>query len=306
MPFMLAQKLARPWAIMTACVPPAIWPDGACLTLSCYDSYNRINGTHVAENPNMLQDIVRQEWGFDGMFMSDWWGTYSVDIGINAGVDLEMPGITKWRTLDFTKRCVNARKVTVKTIKERALQVLKLVQKCARKAPEVSLKNSVASSTISSWVDYGWEILDGDKEERTHESEEDTALLRQAAAESIVLLKNDNGILPVDKTKVKKVAIVGGNAKAAILSGGGSAALKPSYFVSPYDGIVKALGKDVEVTYSEGARGTASVLTCQRSILILCDPSILDVTNPGVGSDNREGKGQEGVERRVVFSRKRR
>ena len=98
-------------------------------------------------------------------------------------------------------------------------------------------------------------VLDGDGEERTQESEEDTALLRKVASESIVLLKNDNGLLPIDKTKVKKVAIVGGNAKAVILSGGGSAALKPSYFASPYDGIVNALGKDVEVTYSEGARG---------------------------------------------------
>jgi len=72
------------------------------------------------------------------MFMSDWGGTYSLDIGINAGVDLEMPGDSKWRTLDLTKRSINARKVTVQTTKERTLQVLKLVQKCARGAPEVS------------------------------------------------------------------------------------------------------------------------------------------------------------------------
>lgn len=100
-------------------------------------SYNRLNGIHVAENPNLLQNIVRNEWGFDGMFMSDWFGTYSVDIGINAGVDLEMPGVNKWRTLDSIKRCVAARKVTVRAIKDRALQVLKVVQKCAQEAPEV-------------------------------------------------------------------------------------------------------------------------------------------------------------------------
>ena len=67
-------------------------------------------------------------------------------------------------------------------------------------------------------------------------------------------------MLPIDKSKVKKVAIIGGNAKATLLSGGGSAALKPSYFVSPYDGIVKALGEGVEVTYSEGARGMVNAL----------------------------------------------
>ena len=141
MPFMLAQKYAKPWAIMTACVPSVTRLPDLRVTYSLYNRYNRLNAIHVAENPNLLQGIVRKEWGFDGMFVSDWWGTYSVDAGINAGVDLEMPGIDKWRTLDLTKRCINARKVTVRTIKERALQVLKVVQKCAQGAPEVSLRN---------------------------------------------------------------------------------------------------------------------------------------------------------------------
>lgn len=79
--------------------------------------------------------------------------------------------------------------------------------------------------------------------------------MRKVAADSIVLLKNEGGILPLQPSKLKKIAIVGGNAKAYVLSGGGSASLKPSYFTSPYDGIVSALTKDVEVTYSEGARG---------------------------------------------------
>lgn len=86
------------------------------------------------------------------MFMSDWYGTYSVDAGINAGVDLEMPGVNKWRTLDLTKRCINARKVTVKTTKERALQVLKLVQKCAQGAPEVR----ILSLKRDTYFDQSW------------------------------------------------------------------------------------------------------------------------------------------------------
>ena len=79
--------------------------------------------------------------------------------------------------------------------------------------------------------------------------------MQKIAADSIVLLKNDSGLLPLRSDRLKKVAIIGGNAKATILSGGGSAALKPSYFISPYEGIVNALPKDVEVSYSEGARG---------------------------------------------------
>ena len=83
--------------------------------------------------------------------------------------------------------------------------------------------------------------------------------MRRVAAESIVLLKNTDALLPLNPRSLKKIAIVGGNAKAIVLSGGGSAALKASYFISPYDGIVDALkaeNPDVEVTYSEGARGT--------------------------------------------------
>jgi len=85
--------------------------------------------------------------------------------------------------------------------------------------------------------------------------------MRRLAAESIVLLKNERNVLPLKPKEqgLKKIAIVGGNAKAVVLSGGGSAALKPSYFTNPHDGLVaalKALDPDVEITYCEGARAT--------------------------------------------------
>ena len=94
--------------------------------------------------------------------------------------------------------------------------------------------------------------------ERTVESEDDKAFMRKVASESVVLLRNEGDVLPLNPQKLKKIAIIGSNAKAIVLSGGGSAALKPSYFVSPYDGIVSALekaGNGTEVTYSEGAKG---------------------------------------------------
>ncbi|KAF8888341.1 glycoside hydrolase family 3 protein [Infundibulicybe gibba] len=214
MPFMLAQKYAAPWSVMTA--------------------YNRVNGTHASEDPFLLTKILRDEWKFKGLVMSDWFGIYSVDLSIKAGLDLEMPGINKWRTLDLVNRSISARKLTTRVIKERARKVLELVQKCAVEAPE---------------------ILDGDGEERTVESEEDTALMRRVAAESVVLMKNDSQVLPLDPAKLKKIAVIGPNAKALVLSGGGSAALKASFFVSPYDGIANALkSTGTEITYSEGAR----------------------------------------------------
>ncbi|KAG2134498.1 glycoside hydrolase family 3 protein [Suillus clintonianus] len=212
MPFMLAQKYAKPRCFMT--------------------STNRVNGTHVSENKHLMQDILRGEWGFEGLFMSDWTAVYSLDLSINAGHDLEMPGIYKWRTLDLMNRAIVSKKLTVRTIKERARKVVELAKRVAQEAPE---------------------IIDGDGIERTAESPEDTALMRKVAGESIVLLKNTNAILPLNPSMFKTIAIVGGNAKAIVLSGGGSAALKPTSFVTPYDGITAALPEGVEVLYSEGA-----------------------------------------------------
>ncbi|THG97996.1 hypothetical protein EW026_g4112 [Hermanssonia centrifuga] len=231
MPFMLAQKHAQPWSFMTA--------------------YNRVNGTHASENTHLLQDILRKEWGSDALVMSDWFGVYSIDHAINAGLDLEMPGTNKWRTLDLMNRSIQSRKITARTVKERAKKVLELTQKCAQGAPE---------------------ILDGDGLEYTRESESDKALMRSLAAQSIVLLKNDNGLLPLKPKEqgLKKIAIVGGNAKAVVLSGGGSASLKPSYFISPYEGILNALGENdsnVEVTYSEGARAYKTMPTLEFDLL---------------------------------------
>ena len=82
--------------------------------------------------------------------------------------------------------------------------------------------------------------------------------MRKIASESIVLLRNEGDVLPLNPKKLRKIAIIGPNAKAIAPSGGGSAAMKPSYFVTAYDGIVSALEQadsGTEVTYSEGTRG---------------------------------------------------
>jgi beta-glucosidase len=110
-------------------------------------------------------------------------------------------------------------------------------------------------------------VLDSDGTEHSRDSEEEKALMRKIAGESITLLKNKDATLPLQAHNLKKIAIIGGNAKRSVYSGGGSATLKPSYFVTPYDGIVNALPKDVQVTYSEGARGQFTIFISIRSWL---------------------------------------
>ncbi len=156
-----------------------------------------------------------------------------------------MPGTNKWRTLDLMTRSIQSRKLTLRTIKERARNVLELAKRCAKECPE---------------------ILDGDGIERTVDTDETRDLMRRVAAESIVLMKNEDNILPLTPSGLKKIAIVGGNAKAIVVSGGGSAALKSSYFITPYEGIVNALG-NVEVAYSEGARTFKSLPTLEYDMV---------------------------------------
>ncbi|KIP12383.1 glycoside hydrolase family 3 protein [Phlebiopsis gigantea 11061_1 CR5-6] len=226
-PFMLAQKLAKPWAYMT--------------------SYGRINGVHLSENPRFLQDILRKEWGFDGLVMSDWFGTYSVDQSINAGLDLEMPGPPRWRTPLLVTHLLSSQKILESTLDARAETVLAFVQRLARRNPEV---------------------VYGDGKERTRDSPEARTLARRLAAEGMVLLKNEGPVLPVKPVEGKKVkvAIVGPNAKERIISGGGSAQLKPSYVVSPYEGILSNTPGGVEFSYEVGCYAHKYLPTLENNL----------------------------------------
>ncbi|KAH8659860.1 glycoside hydrolase superfamily [Xylariales sp. PMI_506] len=206
LPFMRAIKIGKPQAIMTA--------------------YNKVNGIHASEHPRLLQDILRGEWGWDGLIMSDWFGTYSTSEAINAGLDLEMPGPSRWRGAALT-HAVTANKVSMRTLDDRVRAVLKLIKAVsksgvAEKAPELLLNRP-----------------------------EDRELLRRVASESIVLLKNDENVLPLKKDK--KIAVIGPNAKIATYCGGGSAALNAYEAVTPFDGISRQA--EAEVVFSQGVYG---------------------------------------------------
>ncbi|TEY46324.1 hypothetical protein BOTCAL_0316g00040 [Botryotinia calthae] len=187
-------------------------------------AYNKINGTHVSENPRILKDILRGEWGWSGCVMSDWWGTYSTTGAINACLDLEMPGSTKWRG-PMLIQAVSTGKVPQHILDERARNVLNTVNRAAdANVPE-------------------------NAEEKTADTPETAALLREIAGDSIVLMKNEGSVLPFRKDK--KTFIVGPNAKVATFHGGGSASLAAYYAVTPFDGISQQL--ESAPSYTVGA-----------------------------------------------------
>ena len=204
-PFEAAVKEAGTWAVMS--------------------SYNRLNGTYAAENGWLLTEVLRGDWGFDGVVVSDWYGSRSTAPTVNAGLDLEMPGPTRDRGPKLVA-AVEAGQVEASTVRERALNVLRLMQRTGALADT------------------------GPFAERADDRPQTRALIRRAAAEGTVLLRNEGGLLPLVAPK-GSIAVIGPNARVAQIMGGGSAQLNPHYAVSPWQGLAARLGEDRRV-YAQG------------------------------------------------------
>ena len=199
LPFQIAIKESHPWAVMA--------------------SYNRINGIHASEDPKLLRDVLRKEWGWTGLVMSDWWGTYSTTEAINAGLDLEMPGPTQWRG-GILSVAVQSRKVTMPSIDSAVRNVLDLVKK---------VNPAISEATYNP---------------QGNDTPKNREFVRRVAAESIVLLKNEKSVLPLNRDSKKVYGLIGENFKYAGLCGGGSSEVKPYYAVQPYDAFVEEVGEE--------------------------------------------------------------
>ncbi|BGO91934.1 hypothetical protein NBRC10512_001113 [Rhodotorula toruloides] len=223
-PFRLAVKHSKPKAFMTA--------------------YNRLNGLHCSEDRNLLDGILRGEWGWKGLVMSDWTGVYSVEESIKAGLDVEMPGPPVMRNVSNVARVLGAGKLTMNDIDARVRTVLEMVKYA---------------------IDSGIPFYGGETKVDTPELR---ALLREAAANATVVLKNDSNLLPLGPATLagKKVAVIGSNAKLAFPSGGGSASLNASWVVSPFEAIASA-ATEVGAASVDHAIGVASF-----RYVPLCDP----------------------------------
>src|SRR5207253_1977963 len=205
-PFEAAVKDAHVWAVMAA--------------------YNKVNGTYAGEHPQLLIDILKREWRFDGVAMSDWFATHSTTAAASNGLDLEMPGPAKYRGEQLVD-AVLAGKVSAGAVRDSARRVLRLIARVG----------AFDDPTIP--------------KEQAIDRPEHRALIRRAGAEGSVLLKND-GVLPLDKESLSKIAIIGPNAKRVQIMGGGSAQVNAHYRVTPYDGIAAQVGASVELGHEVG------------------------------------------------------
>jgi beta-glucosidase len=179
---------------------------------SVMSSYNRINGTYAADHRRLLTDLLRDEWGFDGAVVSDWFGLHSTAPAVHAGLDIEMPGPGRHRR-DKLHAAIADGEVDRDDVSNAAQRVLDLL---------------------------AWAQAESDREpgdETTRNDPQTRALIRRAGAAGTVLLRNEGGLLPLDPATCGRVAVIGPNAVPGTQHGGGSAALRPEHRVAPLDGI---------------------------------------------------------------------
>jgi len=191
------------------------------------DSYNLTNGTHMTQNAHLNIDVLKKEWGFDGILMSDWTSTYDAVGAANGGLDLEMPS-GKFLNREKLLPAIRQGQVSVATIDDKVRRILRVA------------------------IQFGW--LDHEQTDLTisrYNREGDQVAL-QAAREGAVLLKNDGNLLPLKKDAVKSILVVGPDAHPGVPVGGGSAHVVPFEAVSFLQGISDYVGNAAQVFYSPG------------------------------------------------------
>jgi beta-glucosidase len=188
------------------------------------DAYNLVNGVHMTENNTLNNVILKKEWGFDGILMSDWVATHDGIAAANAGLDLEMPSAA-FMNKHILMPAIQSGAVSLATIDDKVRRIL-------RKAIQFGFYDREQTDRTIPLYDL-----------RSRE------LALEEARSGMVLLKNENHLLPLDKKKIRTVAVLGPDAYPAVIGGGGSSLAKPFNSVSCLEGISNYLGKDVHVSY---------------------------------------------------------
>ncbi len=196
---------ARPWTVMCA--------------------YNRLNGAYCSENAHLLREILKGEWGFDGVVVSDWGANHTIAESARGGLDIEMPGPPKYYG-NLLEEAVYTWQVEKEAVDDAARRVLRLLARVGKLGPRDAPAGSVNTP-------------------------EHQALAREAAEEAITLLKNERGVLPLSPRALHSLAVLGPNATCGVVSGGGSSYVEPPYRVSPLEGLQARLPEGA-IRYEEG------------------------------------------------------
>lgn len=202
-PFEIAVKKSQPWTVM------------AC--------YNRVQGEYGTQSPYLLTEILKNDWGFEGIVVSDWFAVIDRVEAMKAGMHLEMPNVSPVN---------NA--IAVEAIKNGELDV------------------AVVDGLVKEILTFVFKAKSLQKEDVVLNSEKDHAFARKVASEAATLLKNENGILPITSAKYKKIAIIGEFAENPRYQGNGSSQVKPTKLDNILDIVKKEYGKGVKISYARG------------------------------------------------------
>lgn len=206
-------------------------------------SYNLYKNQHGCHNQYLLNDILKGEWGFDGVVVSDWGGVHNTQEAITNGLDMEFGSWTNglsngasnaydnYYLADPYLKLIREGKVGTKELDDKVRRILRLAYR----------------TTMDRNRPYGSLC-----------SEAHFAVARRIGEEGIVLLQNRNDLLPIDLNRAKRIAVIGENAIKMMTVGGGSSSLKVKYELSPLDGIRKRVGDQAEVIYARGYVGDPS------------------------------------------------
>lgn len=205
-PFERIVKGSNPWTVMA--------------------SYNKVNGTPITENKKFLTKILKKEWSYDGVVVSDWGAVKNVVEASEAGMDLDMPRMGTYQDEELL-RAIRANSLSVQNLDEKVSRILKLVLK--------SRTNTVKNEQIEPF-----------NIKKHHD------LAKKAADESIVLLKNDNATLPLQPEKVGSLAIIGKQAIKPRYQGGGSSKVSPTLLRCSLDVIKDQYSSSIEISFEEG------------------------------------------------------
>jgi beta-glucosidase len=211
-------------------------------TWSLMSAYNRVNGTYASEHQTLLRELLKGEWGFDGVVVSDWYGSHSTAASANAGLDLEMPGPARHLGAKLAA-AVRAGEVPEGLLDDAVRRLLRLAERTG----------AGADAPLAA--------------ERAVDRPEHRALARRAAGEAIVLLQNAREVLPLDAVRLRSLAVIGPNAAQAVIQGGGSARVRPHYAVSPLEGIRKRAGDGVAIHFEPGCTSHKTLPALGRELL---------------------------------------
>lgn len=243
-------------------------------------AYNRVNGTHATENRELLTDILKEDWGFEGFVVSDWWATTDGPAAARAGLDLDMPGVTlpelapdtnlayrlidtlsrfEWFSTDDATRLLSSL-IGLRPSECRVYRSETFDESLREAIEDGRLDESILDEKVARILGQmeRFGVLDDDMPDGEANVPAHHELSRRVAERGTVLLHNDD-VLPLDPETLDDIALIGPHADEAKTGGGGSSEVATDSTVSPLDGIRYRVGEDVGLTFEPGVAPLAEM-----------------------------------------------